>query len=129
MYPVADMLTKIRNAQAVGHLMVEIPFSNLKYEIVKILQKNRFIEKAEKRGRKTKKVIEVTLKYIDKNPAIVGLKIISKPGQRIYQNSIQIKKVKNDYGIAIISTSKGGLMTNKEAKKQKIGGEIICEIW
>ena len=128
--PIADMLNRIKNAQTVSHLTVEVPFSNLKYEIAKILEENGFIEKVEKKGRKTKRTIEIVLKYHDKTPAILGLKRVSKPGQRIYFDSTQIKKVKDGYGMAIISTSKGGgLMTNKEAGKRKIGGEVICEVW
>ena len=137
--PISDILNRIRNAQSVGKEIVEVPFSNLKYEIAKILVKYGFIEKVEKKGRKTKKNIEITLKYLprsedsllrgkDKIPAISGLKRISKPGQRIYLSYQKIKRVKGDFGIAIISTSKG-LMANKEAKKQKLGGEVICEIW
>lgn len=129
MDPIADMLTSIRNALAVQHLKVEVPFSSLKYEIAKILEKKGFVKKVEKRGRKIKKIIEITLKYSsDKTPTISGLKKISKSGQRIYLNSRQIKRVKDGYGMAIISTSKG-LMTDKEAKEKKLGGEIICEIW
>jgi len=126
--PIADMLNRIKNAQAVDHPTVEMPFSNLRYEIAKILEENGFIEKAEKKGRKTKKTIEIILKYHDKTPAISGIKKISKSGQRIYLGSAQIKKTKEGYGMAIISTSKG-LMTGKEARKQKIGGEILLEIW
>ncbi len=123
------MLNKIKNAQAVAHLTTEVPFSNLKYEVAKILEKNGFIEKAEKKGRKAKKTIEIVLKYNDKTPAISGLKIISKPGRRVYLDSSRIKKIKDGYGMAIISASKGGIITDKEARKQKVGGEIICEIW
>jgi len=126
--PITDMLNRIRNAQAVLKETVEVPFSNLKYEIAKILEKNGFIEKVEKKGKKTKKIIEITLKYDNKIPAISGLKRISKPGQTIYLGHRKIKRVKGGYGIAIISTSKG-LMTDKEARKQKLGGEVICEIW
>ncbi len=128
MDPVSDMLTTIRNAQVVQNPTVEVPFSNLKYEIAKILEKEKLVEKVEKKGRKTKKTIEIFLKYDNKTPVISGLKKVSKPGQRIYKNFKEIKLVKGGYGIAIISTSKG-LMTNKEAKKQKLGGEVICEIW
>ncbi|PIP25104.1 MAG: 30S ribosomal protein S8 [Candidatus Nealsonbacteria bacterium CG23_combo_of_CG06-09_8_20_14_all_36_12] len=148
MDPISDMLTSIRNAIAVLHPTVDIPFSNLKYEIAKILEKEKFIEKTEKKGKKTKRFIEITLKYFKKTPvegplrprseasethpfgrpAISGLKRISKPGQRIYTPSKKIKRVKGSYGIAIISTSKG-LMTDKEARKQKLGGEVICEVW
>lgn len=125
---ISDMLNRIRNAQSVLKEQVFIPFSNLKYEIAKILEKQGFVKKTEKRGRKTKKIIEIDLKYIKKIPAISGLKRISKPGQRIYKNFKEIKPVRGGYGMAIISTSRG-LMTNKEARKQKMGGEIICEIW
>ena len=144
--PITDMFNRIRNAQAVSHSTVSIPFSNLKYEIAKILKKQGFIEIAEKKGRKTKKILEITLKYethpstikqkdtSGKNetnkmiPVISGLKRISKPGQRIYIRAKEIKSVRGGYGITIISTPKG-LMTNKEARKKKLGGEIICEIW
>lgn len=126
--PITDMLNRIRNAQAVNHLTVDIPFSNLKNEIAKILEKENFIEKIEKKNKKTKKVIEIALKYTDKTPAISGLRRVSKPGQRIYVSAKKIKKVKGGYGFAIISTPKG-LMTDKEARKQKTGGEILCEIW
>ena len=126
--PIADMLNRIKNAQAVSHLTVEVPFSNLKYEIAKILEREGFIEKVEKKGKKAKRIIEIILKYQDKIPKITGLKRISKPGQRIYLPVKKIKKVREGYGITIISTSKG-LMANKEARKHKLGGEVICEIW
>lgn len=128
MDPITDMLNRIRNAQAVGFSEVEIPFSNLKYEIAKILVKDGFIEKVEKKGKKIKKTIKITLKYQEGLPAISGLKRISKLGQRIYLDYRKIRRVKEGYGIAIISTSKG-LMNNKEARKQKLGGEVICEVW
>jgi len=128
MDPISNMLTSIRNALAVGHPTVNVPFSNLKYKIAKILEKEDFIEKAEKKGKGVKKSLEITLKYEGKVPAISGLKRISKPGQKIYLSYKKIKKVKEGLGIAIISTSKG-LMTNKETRKQKLGGEVICEIW
>jgi len=128
MDPVTDILNRIRNSQAVSKETVEISFSNLRYEIAKILEKQGFIEKAEKKGRKAKKIIEITLKYLDKQPAISGLKRISKPGKRIYKSYQKIGKVRGGYDIAIISTSKG-LITDKEARRQKLGGEVICEIW
>jgi|SRR3989344_2247465 len=129
MDPITDILNRIRNAQAVLKPEVLIPFSNLKYEITKILEKSGFIEKTEKRGKKTGRIIAITLKYEDKNkPAISGLRRISKQGQRIYVNYRKIRPIKGGYGMTIISTSKG-LMTNKEAKRQKLGGEVLCEIW
>ena len=135
--PITDMLNRIRNAQAVSHPAVSVPFSKLKYEIARMLEKEGLIEKIEKKGRKAKKVIEITLKYQETSdkgekgkmrPAISGLKRISKPGQRIYTGTKEIKKIRGGYGIAIISTSKG-LMTDKKARKQKLGGEVLCEIW
>ncbi len=126
--PISDMLNRIRNAQAVLKETVNIPFSNLKYEIAKILKKEGFVEKVEKKGRKTKRMIEITLKYENKTSVISGLARISKPGQRVYFKAKKIKRVKEGYGIAIISTSKG-LMADKEARKEKLGGEVICKIW
>jgi len=128
MDPIADMLTSIRNAQAVLKETVKIPFSKLKFEIAKILEKNAFVGKAEKKGKGIKRIIEIKLKYEDKTPVISGLKRISKPGQRIYLRAKEIKPVRSGYGISIISTSKG-LLTDKEVRKQNIGGEVICEIW
>jgi small subunit ribosomal protein S8 len=126
--PVTDMLNRIKNGLSSQKEMVEVPYSNFKYEIAKILEQENFIGKAEKKGRKSKKILEITLKYEDKAPAILGVKRVSRPGQRIYAPSQNIKKVRGGYGISIVSTSKG-LMTGKEARKQKVGGEILCEIW
>jgi len=131
--PISDMLNRIRNALMVLHPTVSIPFSKLKYEIAKILENEGLVKKVEKKGRKIKKVIEITLKYqkgeIKKIESVIsGLKRISKPGQRIYVRSKEIKRVRGGYGIAIISTPKG-IMTSKEARKKKLGGEIICEVW
>jgi len=128
MDPITDMFNRIRNAQAVLKATVDNPFSNLKYEIAKILEKEKFVEKIEKKKKDLKRIIEITLKYTNNAPAISNIKRISKPGQRIYLPSTKIKRVRSGYGIAIISTSKG-LVTDKEARKQKLGGEVICEVW
>ena len=128
MDPISDMLNRIRNAQAVLKEQVDMPFSNLKYEIARVLEEKGFIEKAEKKGKRTKRTIEITLRYKDKIPVISGLKMVSKPGQRIYKSFREVRPVKSGYGIAIISTPKG-LMTDKEVKKQRLGGEVICEVW
>ena len=128
MDPIADMLTSIRNAQAVLKETVKIPFSKLKFELAKVLEKSGFVKKVEKKGRGIKKFIEIKLRYEDKVPVISGIKKISKPGQRIYSGAKELKAVRSGYGISIISTSKG-LMTNKEARKQNIGGEVICQVW
>jgi small subunit ribosomal protein S8 len=126
---IADMLTIIRNALAVKKPFAVVPFSKLKMELAKLLLKNGFIEKVDTEGRKVKKEIKIYLKYNeDRVPAISGLKRISKPGQRIYKKYKELRPVKFGYGIAVISTSKG-LLTDKEARKQKLGGELICEVW
>ncbi|MBI2450513.1 MAG: 30S ribosomal protein S8 [Candidatus Nealsonbacteria bacterium] len=126
--PISDMLNIIMNAQRVGKPEVSVSLSNLKFNIAQILEKNKFIEKAEKKGRSDRKFIIITLKYDNKIPSISGIKRVSRPGQKIYASFSELRSVKSGYGIAIISTSKG-LMTNKEARKNKLGGEIICEIW
>lgn len=127
--PIGDMLNRIKNAQAVNHQTVTIPFSKLKYNLAKILEKQGFINGIDTQGRSIKKTIVVNLKY-DKQgkPVIHGLKRISKPGQRIYLTSEKIKPVREGFGSNIISTSQG-LMTGKEAKKKRIGGEVLLQIW
>lgn len=128
MDPIADMLTSIRNAQAVLKETVSFPYSEMKFEIAKILKQENFVGEIEKKGRKPKKLITIKLKYDNNEPVISGLKRISKPGQRIYTAAGKIRRVKSGYGILIISTSKG-LMADKEARKKNLGGEILCEIW
>jgi len=122
------MLNSIKNAQAVLLPQIEVDFSNLKYEIAKILERKGLVEKVSKSGKKINKTLEIVLRYEDKVPAISGLKRVSKSGQRIYLPAQKIKSVRGGYGFSIISTSKG-LMTGSEAKKQNLGGELICEIW
>jgi small subunit ribosomal protein S8 len=123
--PITEMLNQIKNAQAVSHKTVSVSFSNLKYEIALILEKHGFVGKVEKKGRNPKRSIEITLKY---PAAISGLKRISKPGQRIYTGFKDIKGSKGGLGILIISTPQG-LMTDREARKKRLGGEVICEVW
>jgi len=126
--PITDMLNQIRNAKAVEKPEVSIPFSKVKYEIAKILVKEDFIEEVKKTAKGKMKLMKIILKYDDGASKILDLKRVSKPGQRIYAKTSEIKRVKGGYGISIISTSKG-LMTNKEAHKLKLGGEVICEVW
>lgn len=128
MDPITNMLNSIKNAQAVGIAQIEVDFSNLKHEIAKILERKGFVEKVAKSGKKTRKTLEIVLKYDDKVPAISGLKRVSRPGQRIYLPVQRLRAVKGGHGFSIISTSKG-LMTGGEARRQNLGGEIICEIW
>lgn len=126
--PISDLLIRIMNAQKVGHQIVKIPYSRMKFDLAKILEQEKFIEDVRKDGKEPKQYILINLKYEEGLPVIRSMKRISKPGQRIYIKKNEFKPVKKGYGIIIISTS-SGLMTDKEAKKRKIGGEILCEVW
>ena len=161
--PISDMLTRIRNAQAVSKKIVDLPFSKMKFALAKVLKKNKYIKKVEKitpselnkvyfsmpalprrqaggrHGRKAQKIekkgnikfniLRIVLKYdAEKQPVMEHIKRISKSGKRIYKKSTELKPVRQGYGKLIISTSKG-LMTDAEARKNKLGGEVICEIW
>jgi len=128
MDPISDLLNRIKNAQKVGHAEMEIYFSKLKFELAKILVREGFLESAEKKGQKGREKISIRLKYNQGKGAIQDIKRVSKPGQRIYKGNEEIKPVRQGYGLAVVSTS-GGLMTDKEARKNKLGGEILCEIW
>ncbi len=130
MDPIADIISSINNAQAVGKKQVVFyPYSNFKYAILDLLKNEGLIDNVEKRGRLSKRKIVVDLKYNeDGSPKITKIRKISKQGQRIYSTYREMKPVKSGHGFSIVSTSKG-LLTNKEARKNKIGGEIICEVW
>lgn len=125
--PIADMLTRIRNASLVQKKEVCLPFSKIKLEIAKLLVKNGYLELVEEK-KDHKPYILIKLKYNKKQPVISHIKRISKPGLRIYVKSSEIKDVLNGFGISILSTPKG-LRTNKQAKVEKLGGELICEIY
>jgi small subunit ribosomal protein S8 len=125
---IVDLLNQIRNAQAVQKLDFSISASNLKYEIAKLLESNGFIADVKKTNKGKMKTLKITLKYENGLPKIAGLKRVSKQGQRIYHSNDEIRKVMGGYGISIVSTSKG-LMIGKDAKKQNLGGEVICEVW
>lgn len=127
--PIADLLTRIRNANKMYHAVVSIPFSNIKEKIVTILKEEGYIEKFNITGEKiSNKNIEVTLKYKDTQRVISDLRRISKPGLRIYVNNNEIPKVLDGLGIALISTPKG-IMTDKQARKQRLGGEVLAFVW
>lgn len=125
---IADMLTRIRNAGTAGHATVDIPQSNLKKSIAQILFDEGYIEKFELIEGNTQGIIRVTLKYSGKKHVISGIKRISKPGLRTYADKASLPRVLNGLGIAIISTSKG-VMTDKEARKLGVGGEVLAYIW
>ena len=125
---IADMLTRIRNAGSAGHATVDIPQSNLKKSIAKSLLDEGYIESYELVEGNTQGIIRVTLKYSGKKHVISGIKRISKPGLRTYADKASLPRVLNGLGIAIISTSKG-VMTDKEARKLGVGGEVLAYIW
>ena len=126
---IADMLTRIRNANQMHYKEVSIPASNTKKEIAKILKDEGFIENYKIENDNVQGTIVVTLKYTDKKERVItGLKRISKPGLRVYVKGEEVPKVLNGLGIAIISTSEG-IMTDKEARKKNIGGEVLADIW
>ena len=126
--PIADLLTRIRNANKMHHEKVSIPSSTLKLNILKVLKEEGFIADYVVIEDKKQNVIEVTLKYNNNEAVIKGLRRISKPGLRKYTDVDNLPKVLHGLGIAIISTSKG-VMTDSEARKQKIGGEVLAYIW
>ena len=126
---IADMLTRIRNANQMRYEEVSVPASNIKKEIARILKEEGFIKDYKVDSDNAQGTIILTLKYTDKKERVItGLKRISKPGLRVYAKSDEIPKVLNGLGIAIISTSKG-IMTDKEARKENIGGEVLAYIW
>lgn len=125
---IADMLTRIRNANQMRYEEVRIPASRVKEEIAKILKEEGFINNYKLEKDNVQGTLVLTLKYADKQRVITGLKRISKPGLRVYAKHDELPKVLNGLGIAIISTSKG-IMTDKEARMQNIGGEVLAYIW
>lgn len=127
--PIADMLTRIRNGAMAKKETVDMPASNLKVEIAKVLKAEGYIsayklQKDDKQG-----ILNIALKYDENKVSVVeGIKRVSKPGSRVYVKTDAVPKVINGYGIAILSTSKG-LMVDREARKSKVGGEILCNVW
>ncbi|MGD9679283.1 MAG: 30S ribosomal protein S8 [Vulcanibacillus sp.] len=127
--PIADMLTRIRNANTVRHEIVEIPASNIKKEIAEILKREGFIRDAEYIEDTKQGIIRLFLKYGPNNERIItGLKRISKPGLRVYAKNNEVPKVLGGLGIAVISTSQG-VLTDNEARNKKMGGEVLAYIW
>lgn len=127
--PIADMLTRIRNANVVRHETVEMPASTIKKQIAEILKREGFIRDAEYIEDNKQGIIRIFLKYGPSNERVItGLKRISKPGLRVYTKSTEVPRVLGGLGIAIISTSKG-VMTDKEARQTKSGGEVVCYVW
>ena len=126
--PIADYLTRVRNGIKAKHKRVDIPASNLKRNLSKILTDQKYLAGYTEISDDKQNVLRITLRYVDGVSAITGLIRISKPGLRIYKSSDELPRVLNGLGIAVISTSKG-IMTDKDARRQNIGGEILCHVW
>ena len=127
--PIADMLTRIRNANSAKHKTVDVPASKMKTAIAEILFREGYIKSFEVISNENQGIIRITLKYDEKGSRVIdGLKRISKPGLRVYASKDELPKVLNGLGIAIISTSKG-LKTDKEARNEGLGGEVIAYVW
>ena len=126
--PIADMLTRIRNANQMRYKEVEVPASKMKNEIARILKSEGFIVDYKVKKNNIQDILVLSLKYVDKERVITGLKRISKPGLRVYVKAEEVPSVLNGLGIAIISTSQG-VMTDKDARKNSLGGEVLAYIW
>ena len=126
--PIADMLTRIRNANNAKHETVDVPASKLKLSIAKILMEEGYIKSYQFIENGNQGVIKITLKYLGKEKVITGLRRVSKPGLRVYVSADELPKVLRGLGIAIISTSKG-VMTDKAARKEHVGGEVLAFVW
>lgn len=126
--PIGDLLIRIKNGYQARKKVITMPFSKMKEEIGQLLVKEKYLEKCSVRNEGKLKFLDLNLKYEGKTPALTGVKRISKPAVRVYRGVAEIPKFRSGYGITIISTSKG-IMTGKEAKKNRLGGEIICQVW
>lgn len=126
--PIADIIIRIKNAHMARHTVVEVPFSKIKKSIADILVAEGYLSDVNVREGKPFNVLVLTLKYVGRLPVINDVKRLSKPGRRLYAPSKQIPRTLGGYGITIISTSKG-IMTDKKARKENIGGELLCQIW
>ena len=126
--PIADYLTRLRNAISAKHRVVEMPSSKMKMAITKVLVDQSFVEKFEEIKDNKQNILRINLKYNDGQPVILGLKRVSTPGLRLYAPSKKMPRIQGGLGVAIISTSKG-IMTEKRARKDNLGGEVVCYVW
>ncbi len=124
-----NLLTQIKNAQAVKKKNIKVPYSRMDERVLEVLKKNNYIDDYEKKGRKIKKILDVKLKYFDDNEKVIsGIKFVSKSSRRLYSGYRELRPVRHGYGLLVISTSKG-VVSGKEARKSKLGGEILFKIW
>jgi small subunit ribosomal protein S8 len=126
--PVADCLTRIRNACRAKHKRVDIPASKIKVEIARILQENAFIQNFKVLDDGKQGILRVYLKYVDEKPVVHGIERVSKPGLRVYKDKDSLPRIRNGLGIAIVSTSQG-LLTDRQSREAGVGGEILAKVW
>jgi small subunit ribosomal protein S8 len=126
---IGDLITRLQNAGAIGKASVSLPYSAFKMAVAEKLKDQGFVKAVEKKGKKVRKTLDVTLKYNDDGKHVIqGAKRISKPGRRMYKSVIEIHPVRYGHGALVLSTPKG-ILTDKEARKEKVGGEVLFEIW
>ena len=126
--PIADMLTRIRNAASARHRRVDMPVSKLKAEIARILKENHFIQDYKILDDGRHGVLRLYLRYYEGNPVIRNVERVSRPGRRVYKGADELRRVRNGLGMAIVSTSRG-MMTDRQARAEKIGGEVMAMVW
>ena len=126
--PIGDMIARVKNAQARNHKKVDLPSSNFKNKIAEILKNEGFIKEFKVNSENNKNILSLELKYHSGNPVISAFERVSKPGRRIFSSADSLPKINNGLGIAIVSTPKG-VMTDIDARKQRVGGEIICKVF
>lgn len=123
-----DLLTKIKNAQAVKKESIKIPYSEMDFAIAELLVKNKLVEDVTKKGRLPKRILEIKLKYSDGEGVIRGIKLLSRPSRKLYSGYKSLRPVRQGYGLLVLSTPKG-ILDGKSAKKEKVGGQLLFEIW
>jgi small subunit ribosomal protein S8 len=127
--PIADMLTRIRNAVSVGHERVAMPSSKMKVNIAQILVDEGYVDRYEVTGNGHHSELELVLRYAERRRSVIeGLKRVSRPGHRVYRGATELPRVQGGLGVAVVSTSQG-LMADRDARKRRLGGEIVCEVW
>ena len=126
--PISDLLIRLKNASRAGHEVVRLPYSKMKAQIAAILMEEGYLTTVEKVDGTPLATLELGLKYVGRSPAMSDVKLLSKPGRRLYTNVKDIPRTLGDYGVTIVSTNKG-VLSDKSARQQNVGGELICQIW
>ena len=127
--PIADLLTRLRNATLARHEKVELPWARMKEQVARVLQAEGYVREVLTAGQGATKTLTVLLRYTDAGaPAIVGIRRISRPGMRVYTSAVEAPQVRHGLGVSILSTP-AGLLVDREARKRNVGGEVVCEVW